>query len=92
MFKERKINAFEKLLLATGILVIITGYIFIHSLIIKTGISWMALQAMFLWLILLVLVILTAVNENTKEELKMVINNQLEEIKLLRVDFKERKK
>ena len=87
---RRKINFFEKILLTIGILVIIIGYFFVYSFVQKEGISWNALQATFVWLILVVLIILTAANENMKEELKIVIENQAKEIKLLRDDFKRK--
>jgi hypothetical protein len=57
----------------------------------KEGLSWNALQTTFLWLILIVMIILAAVNENMKEELKMVINNQVKEMQLLRDDLKRKR-
>lgn len=91
MYYNRKLNFFEKVLLTIGVFVILIGYFFVHGLVVKQGISWDALQATFLWLILVVMVILAAVNENMKEELKMVIVNQVREIKLLREDFKRKR-
>ena len=91
MMYKRKLNLFEKVLLTIGISVIIIGYFFVHGLIAKEGISWNALQTTFLWLLLVVMIILTAVNENMKKELKVVIENQLKEMKLLREDLKRKK-
>lgn len=89
----RKINAFEKILLIIGIALIVLGYMAIHKLIVAQGaFSWASLQTIFLWLLMILLVILAAVNENLKEELKVVIENQLEEIKLLRKEFKGKKR
>jgi|TARA_B100002003_G_C14063743_1_gene511983 hypothetical protein len=88
---QRKINLFEKVLLCIGILVILMGYFFVYGMVAKEGLSWSALQTTFLWLILIVMIILAAVNENMKEELKMVINNQVKEMQLLRDDLKRKK-
>lgn len=85
---ERKLNVFEKMLLFVGSLVIIIGYVFLHGMLAQHGLSWQALQTVFLWLLLVVVIILAAVTENMKEELKTVIDYQLKEIKLLRDDFK----
>jgi|TARA_B100002003_G_scaffold250628_1_gene290739 energy-coupling factor transporter transmembrane protein EcfT len=88
MIYPRKINLFEKGLLIIGILIIISGYLFVYGFVAKEGLSWNALQTTFLWLLLIVMIILAAVNENMKEELKVVINNQVKEMKLLREDLK----
>lgn len=89
---QRKPNIFEVVLLIVGIVLIIAGYIAIHKMIIvERSISWNFLQTTFLWLLMILLVILAAVNENMKEELKIVIQNQAEEIKLLRGDIKKRR-
>jgi magnesium-transporting ATPase (P-type) len=90
IYYNRKLNLFEKILLTIGMFVIVIGYFFVHGLVIKQGMSWDALQATFLWLILVVMIIVAAVNENMKEELKMVIVNQLQEMKLLREDMKRK--
>ncbi|MBU0629066.1 MAG: hypothetical protein KKC75_07800 [Nanoarchaeota archaeon] len=89
---RRKPNVFEMILLVIGIALIIIGYAAIHRLVAVDGaISWAFLQTTFLWLLMILMVILTAVNENMKEELKMVIENQVEEIKLLRIDLKKKR-
>ena len=91
MVSFRKPNLFEKVLLAIGILMIVIGYTLIHKLALRDGFyTWNVINALFLWLILIVLIILAAVNENTKEELKIVIKNQLDEMKLLRQDMRRR--
>ena len=91
MAVSRKLNAFEKILLFIGVIIIVIGYIFVHGMILTNGLSWEALQTTFLWLILVVAVILAAVTENMKEELKLVISNQSREISLLRDDMRRRK-
>lgn len=93
MAEFRKPNLFEKILLAFGVFIIIISYVAVHKTLSTEGIfSFEALQTVFLWLILLVLIILTAVNENTKEELKIVIQNQLDEIRLLRKELSKKRK
>lgn len=90
---QRKPNMFEAILLVIGIVLIIVGYVVIHRMIAAEGaLSWDFLQTTFLWLLMVLLVILAAVNENMKEELKIVIQNQLEEMKLLRADLNKKKR
>ena len=89
---RRKPNAFETILLVIGIALIIIGYIVIHRMAVVEGfLSWELLQTTFLWLLMILLVILAAVNENMKEELKIVIQNQVEEMRLLRNDLKRKR-
>jgi surface polysaccharide O-acyltransferase-like enzyme len=91
MGKKRKPNIFETILLLMGIALIVIGYVAIHRMAsIDGGISWGLLQTTFLWILIILVVILAAVNENMKEELKIVIQNQAEELKLLRKDLKKR--
>lgn len=92
MVNFQKPNAFEKILLIIGVTLIIVGYFAMHKLAIAEGaITWDLLQTIFLWILMILLVILAAVNENMKEELRTVIQNQIEEIKLLRDDLKRKK-
>ncbi len=89
---RRRPNAFETILLIIGIALIVVGYIAIHRMVVFEGaLSWDLLQTTFLWLLMILMVILAAVNENMKEELKIVILNQAEEIRLLREDFKKKR-
>ena len=93
----RKPNTFEFVILIVGMLLIIIGYFFIYRLIILDGgIGWSAITVIFLWMILLALLILIAVNENIKEEIKDLIILNIEENRLLRKDlessFKGKKK
>ena len=88
MISARKPNVFEKILLLIGIVLIIAGYLIIQKMAAVEGyLSWALLQTTFLWLLMILLVILAAVNENMKEELKVVIQNQVEEIRILRNDL-----
>ncbi len=90
MSNFQKPNIFEKILLVIGVALIIIGYIAIHRMAIVEGaITLELLQTIFLWILMILLVILAAVNENMKEELRTVIQNQIEEIRLFRKEFKK---
>lgn len=92
MVKLRNPNVFEKILLVIGILVCIVGYGLVQKLAMADGVlTWNLLIATFLWLIIISLIILTAVNENIKEELREIIMLQLEEIRMLRKDLTKKK-
>ncbi len=85
-------NAFEKILLIIGILIVMIGYGLIYKVFSVTQtLTWEGLFAIFLWLILICIIILVAVAENMKEELRMVIENQLTELKLLREEVKKKR-
>ncbi|RLE38666.1 hypothetical protein DRJ17_03335 [Candidatus Woesearchaeota archaeon] len=68
--KYRKPNTFEIILLVIGLLILVTGLILIRKAIVSGPESIEILQTMFLWLILVGIIILVAVNENIKEEIK----------------------
>ncbi len=87
MLHKRKTSLFEKILIIICVLVIIIGYFFVYGMVAKKGLSWDALQTTFLWLILIIMLILAIINENMKEELKIIISNQIKETKLLREDL-----
>ncbi len=77
-------NVFERILLIVGILILLVGYGLIWK-VMRTNptLTWESLIAIFLWLILFALVVVTAVAENTKEELRQVIENQFDEMKIM---------
>lgn len=80
-----RLNMFEKMLLVVGIAVTIIGFYYINQMYTGEGrLSWALLQAAFLWLVLLFMIILTDSNESIKEELKEVVNQQVQETRLLR--------
>ena len=86
---NRKAKPFEVILLIIGIALIVFGYLAIYKMMsLKPGFSWELLQTTFIWLLLIFFVVLAAVNENMKEELKMVINNQWEKLRLLRQELR----
>ena len=68
-----------------GVMVTILGFFFINRIYTGEGhLSWALLQAAFLWLVLLFLIILTDSNESVKEELKEIIHQHMNETKLLK--------
>ncbi len=86
----KRLNVFEKLLLLVGLAVTVVGFYYINRIYTGEGnISWALLQAAFLWLLLLFMIILTDSNESIKEELKEMINKHIEETKLLKDISKE---
>jgi len=89
--RVRTPNLFEKILLIMGVLIILVGYALIYRVFkVETMVSWAALQTLFTWLILICVVILVAVSENMKEELKIVIENQSQELRMLREDLRKK--
>lgn len=89
--RVRTPNLFEKIILILGVLIILLGYSFIYRVFqLDSYLSWPAVQTIFIWLILIGVIILVAVSENTKEELRIVIENQTQEMKLLREDLKRK--
>ena len=91
MVAIRTPNIFEKILLVLGVAVILIGYSFIYRVFsFESFLSWDAVHAVFLWLILIGVIILVAVAENMKEELRIVIENQNQEMKLLREELKKK--
>ncbi|MBN2421802.1 hypothetical protein JXB41_01130 [Candidatus Woesearchaeota archaeon] len=104
---ERKINLFEKIILVTGMLVVTFGfYLLIQADIISKDVIWLRLIALFNWLILIIIMIVAATNVDMKEELsliskehvaeirllKEIVNDQLDEMKMLRHELSKKKK
>ena len=78
-------NLFQKLLLFIGISIGIIGFWFINKIYINDPIvSWPFLTVVFLWLLLIFIVILTDSSESIKEELSAIIQEHIEETRLLR--------
>ncbi|MFO8016329.1 MAG: hypothetical protein R6U32_04440 [Candidatus Woesearchaeota archaeon] len=103
--KFSKTTLFEKMLLFVGLAISILGFYLINNMYLQEArVTWSLIQAAFLYLLLIFIVILTDSNESIKEELKIVIkeqseetkylrevaNDQLEEIKLLRKQMKKK--
>ncbi len=83
-------NVFERILLIIGMLIIVVGYALINKVVKVEGFTSTTLIAIFVWLALICIVIVASVAENTKEELRVIIENQLQELKLLREDIKRK--
>jgi uncharacterized membrane protein len=80
-----RLNFFEKMLLLVGVAVTIVGFYYINKMYTGEGqLSWALLQAAFLWLLLLFMIILTDSNESIKEELKEVIQQHVQETRVLK--------
>ena len=88
--RNRRPNTFEKILLVVGVAVLMVGYGLIHKQVLIDGFTIEITIAIFLWLMLVVLMIIAAVNENIKEELKQMIELQLQETRLLREDIRRK--
>lgn len=92
MAPVRKTSSFEKMLLIVGLLVLVIGYMLISKTYVAEGskLSWGFLQAIFLWLLMVIFIILLAIGEDIKEG---ILLEQLEEIKSLKESIlKGRKK
>ncbi|MBD3164319.1 hypothetical protein GF323_03900 [Candidatus Woesearchaeota archaeon] len=89
---SRRPNLFENILLFLGIVAAGVGYYFVHSVILEYGpFSYQSTVSLLLWILILIVIILTAVGENAKEELKILIQEHHTEIRLLRRDLRRRK-
>lgn len=81
----RKITFFEKAVLVIGLCTIIVGFFFIEKVFrVDRNLSWLMLIAIFSWLSLLILIILSSLNADVKEELSAVIKENAEETRLLK--------
>ncbi|MCM2325010.1 MAG: hypothetical protein NDI94_00970 [Candidatus Woesearchaeota archaeon] len=100
----RKYNFFEKLLLPVGLGLAFFGlYMILLADKSYEIMSWVKLGTIFVWMIILFIVIMVSMMENMKEELTLIqqehiteikllreiLHEQLDEIKLLRKDFKK---
>ena len=87
----RKPTVFEKLLLVVGIIVVIVGYGLIHKLVlIDNAMSWNMIITIFLWMLMILLIVITAVTENVKEEIGAVLNKEIAKIRILKQDMKHK--
>ena len=78
-------SLFEQMLLVVGILIGIIGFWLINRTFLnEPAINWSFITAVFLWLLLIFVVILTDTNESIKEELSTVMREHIEETKLLK--------
>lgn len=87
--KFKASTLFEKLLLIVGIAVGIIGFHLINAVYYENPVlSWDFLTAIFVWLLLIFVVILTDSNESIKEELSVIMKEHIEETKLLKEEVK----
>ena len=86
---NRMPNFFEKIVLIVGVSMLIFGYLVINRQIEANGFGFQAVQTVFLWLIVIVMLIILAANENMKEELIFMSKQQLEQTKLLHQSVKQ---
>ncbi|MBS3142940.1 hypothetical protein J4464_06140 [Candidatus Woesearchaeota archaeon] len=90
LFEQRKTTLFEKALMILGLAVLVIGFLVINSLFrLDGGLTWLALIAMFLWLIILLLMILASSSQDIKEEISILISKSNEELRLLRTEFQQ---
>jgi hypothetical protein len=84
-----KATLFEKLLLIVGISIGVIGFWFINRVFYTEPIiNWNFLTAVFLWMLLILMVILTDSNESIKEELSIIMKEHMEKTVLLREEVK----
>lgn len=86
---RRKSTFFEKILLIIGLGVILLGFHFINS-VYSAGLEsmWGMVQAVFIWLVLIILVVLLATGEDIKEELSIIMRQQVNESKVANEELK----
>ncbi|MBR9699882.1 hypothetical protein GOV09_05480 [Candidatus Woesearchaeota archaeon] len=90
--KLRRPNLFENMLLVMSILATGIGYFFVHQMVLQYSlISFESTMAVLLWLLLIIFIINVSVNENSKEELKILIKQQHEEMRILRHDLRRKR-
>ncbi|MBI3032348.1 hypothetical protein HYY69_02645 [Candidatus Woesearchaeota archaeon] len=83
----RKISFFEGVLLFIGLVVGIVGFYFIQQQLQQDGMmSWNFILSVLVWLVLLVLFIIAALVVDVKEELKILLQDHSEEIRLLKTE------
>ncbi|MBS3136298.1 hypothetical protein J4401_05035 [Candidatus Woesearchaeota archaeon] len=89
--KSRKPNILEYTLLAMGIATVAIGYYFVHSVTLRYGFgSFESSMSLLAWFGIVILAVIAAISESSKEELKVIINQQHEEMRLLREDLRRK--
>jgi hypothetical protein len=87
--KYRTSTLFEKLLLFIGITLVVIGFWLLNNVFQgQPGLTPQFVTLIFLWLLLIFVVILTASNESIKEELSVIIKEHIEETKLIKQEIK----
>ena len=81
----RKITFFEKAVLVIGLFTILIGFYFIQTVYqVDRNLSWLMLIAIFSWLSLLILIIISSLNADVKEELSSILRENADETRLLK--------
>ncbi len=83
---QRKATLFEIMLLILGLIVLIVGFFLIRNTFISTGggLNWFMIGAVFSWLTLLILFVVSELNADVKEELSLVMREHVDETKILK--------
>jgi len=83
---QRKVTTFEIMLLILGVIVLVVGFVLIRNTFITTGktLSWFMIGAIFSWLTLLILFVVSELNADVKEELSMVMREHVDQTKILK--------
>ena len=85
MINIRKANLFEKLLLVVGLAVGVIGFYLIDKIYRVEGyLNWFMVVAIFSWLTLIFLIIISDTNEDLKEEFVQVQKEENEVLKEIR--------
>lgn len=84
----RKPSYLEKLIVFIGIFVLIFGYILMQKMLVAQGylLSWDLIQAVFLWLLIVIFLVVLAMAENIKEEMLL---RQTKELKAIHKELKK---
>ncbi len=84
--EPRHVTIFEISLLVLAILVLIIGFILIRQTFLAEGksMSWLMVGAIFSWLTLLILFVVSELNADVKEELSRIMREQVEETRMLK--------
>lgn len=82
----RSLSFFEKLLIAVGLGVAVFGFFLIRQAasVSTEGINWLMIVAIFSWMTVLVLFVVSGLNADVKDELGAIIHEQIEETRLLK--------
>jgi hypothetical protein len=90
----RKFGFFEKILLVVGVFIVFLGYFMIQKMVAVSGglLTWDGVNAVFLWVLVILVLILIAANENVKEELKAAHQETVKELKLMKHSLRVKKK
>lgn len=83
---QRKVTMFEVMLLVLGIIVLVVGFLLIRNTFIVEGgtVSWFMIGAIFSWLTLLILFVVSELNADVKEELSFVMREHVEQTRVLK--------